>query len=256
MVPAGLGISNPDDAAIEAEQERALAALIKFKKFDPPIFEGGKVELSVVESWIDSMETLFENLYTSEKDKFKRAMFANYFPDTVKQKLQEKFHKLRQGDRSVADCEQEFSHIIDCVPDIVRDDRDRADWFLRGLRPRIYEAVQILKITTFAKVFDRALWAEHGNTYAREECEAMAEARDKGKKRAVGGAGGRPNAKKPPRYPRQQARSWKPSRCTIYGGDHRPPACPQRGEKCYKCGQAGHMARECPSWGSSASTAA
>nr|CAD1827472.1 unnamed protein product [Ananas comosus var. bracteatus] len=60
--------------------------------------------------------------------------------------------------------------------------------------------MQILKLTTFAEVFDRALWAEHGNAYAREECESMAESRDKGKKRAAGGARGRSNAKKPPRY--------------------------------------------------------
>ncbi|XP_020080800.1 uncharacterized protein LOC109704470 [Ananas comosus] len=69
MVPAGSGTSNPDSAAVEAERECALAALIQFKKFDPPAFEGGMVEPAVVESWIDSMETLFEDLNTSEKDK-------------------------------------------------------------------------------------------------------------------------------------------------------------------------------------------
>ncbi|XP_020092835.1 uncharacterized protein LOC109713247 [Ananas comosus] len=159
-------------------------------------------------------------------EEFKRAVFVNYFPNTMKRKLQEKFRKLRQGDRSVADYKQEFSRIIDCVPEVVRDDRDRTDWFLRGLRPRIYEAVQILKLMIFAEVFDRALWAEHGSAHAQGEREAMAESQDKGKKRAVGGTGGQPNAKKPPRHPRQQSRSWRPSRCAICGGDHRPPACP------------------------------
>nr|CAD1840496.1 unnamed protein product [Ananas comosus var. bracteatus] len=64
-------------------------------------------------------------------EEFKREVFGNYFPDTEKRKLKEKFRKLRQGDRSVADYEQEFSHIIDCVPDVVKDDADRAEWFLR-----------------------------------------------------------------------------------------------------------------------------
>nr|CAD1821797.1 unnamed protein product [Ananas comosus var. bracteatus] len=71
-------------------------------------------------------------------EEFKREVFGNYFPDTEKRRLKEKFRKLRQGDRSVADYEQEFSHIIDCVPDVVKDDGDRAEWFLRGLRPWIY----------------------------------------------------------------------------------------------------------------------
>nr|CAD1820417.1 unnamed protein product [Ananas comosus var. bracteatus] len=72
-------------------------------------------------------------------------MFANYFPDSEKKKLQVQFRKLRQGNRSVGEYEREFSHIIDCVPDVVRDDKDRADLFKRGLRPDIYKAMHILK---------------------------------------------------------------------------------------------------------------
>nr|CAD1824749.1 unnamed protein product [Ananas comosus var. bracteatus] len=253
VTPAASGSAIPDAAAEEMERERSLTALIRFKKFNPPIFEGEKVEPSMVESWIDSMETLFEDLYTSEKDKvslathclekaakvwwkrvkrgrpsdlppmlweeFKRAMFANYFPDTpnsvrgyltdtVKRKLQGKFRKLRQGDRSVADYEQEFSHIIDCVPEVVRNDPDRADWFLRGLRPGIYKAVQIFKLTTFAEVFDRALWAEHGDAHVREEREASE--KDKGKKRPGGSSGGQSSSKKLPKYPSRRSESQGP----------------------------------------------
>ncbi|XP_020104812.1 uncharacterized protein LOC109721557 [Ananas comosus] len=201
VVAAGSGTSNPEGAAMEAARERALAALVIFTKFNPPMFDEKKVELWMVESWIDSMETLFEDIYTLEKDKvhlathclekaakvwwkrvkrdrpsnllpmvwkeFRGLVFTNYFPDSEKKKLQDKFRKLRQGDRSVGKYEQEFFHIIDCVPDVVRDDKDMAGWFLRGLRPKIYEAVQILKLTTFAEVLDRALWAEYGSAYAR-----------------------------------------------------------------------------------------
>nr|CAD1830124.1 unnamed protein product [Ananas comosus var. bracteatus] len=94
------------------------------------------------------------------------------------------------------------------------------------------------------------------SAYALEEREAMAESRDKGKKRAAGGAGGRPNTKKPPRYPRQQSKSWRPPRCVICGREHRVSSCSQHDGKCYKCGQPGHLIPECPSWKSSAPTAA
>nr|CAD1824818.1 unnamed protein product [Ananas comosus var. bracteatus] len=96
----------------------------------------------------------------------------------------------RDRDRSMAEYEQEFSHIIDCVPDVIKDDRDRAEWFLRGLRPGIYKAVQILKLATFAEVFDRALWAEHGDPHVREKRELLTESKDKGKKRQGGGSSG------------------------------------------------------------------
>nr|CAD1842460.1 unnamed protein product [Ananas comosus var. bracteatus] len=223
-------------------------------EFSPPTFDREKVEPSMVEAWIDSMESLFEDIYiyTLEKDKVHLATHclekaANVWWEQVSQvEIRRSF-----GGRFPAG----ILHIIDCVSDVVRDDRDRADWFLRGLRPEIYKAVQILKLTTFAKVFDRALWAEHGNAYAREERESMAESRDKGKKRAAG-AGGRPNAKKPPQYPRQQSKNWRPSQCVICGSKHRPSACPQREGKCYKCGQAEHIVQECLSWASSAPTAA
>nr|CAD1836366.1 unnamed protein product [Ananas comosus var. bracteatus] len=192
--PAASGCTTPDATALEAERERALAALKKFRKFNPPTFEGEKVEPWMVESWVDSMETLFEDLCTLEKDKvylathclertakvwwkrvkrarasdlppltweeFRGLFYVNYFPDSEKKKLQEQFRKLKQGSRTVAEYEREFSHIIDCVPDVVRDDRDRADWFERGLWADIYRAVHILKLTTFAEVLDRALWAD------------------------------------------------------------------------------------------------
>nr|CAD1834511.1 unnamed protein product [Ananas comosus var. bracteatus] len=116
-------------------------------------------------------------------------------------------------------------------------------------------AVQLFKLTTFAEVFNRALWAEHGNAYVREERGSMDKESDKARSglRVVLRAG---RMQRSPSVSPQQSRSWRPSRCAICGGDHRPPACPQGDGKCYKCGQAGHMARECPSWTSSAPTAA
>ncbi|XP_020086723.1 uncharacterized protein LOC109709062 [Ananas comosus] len=256
-----------------AEREHALAALVMFRKFDPPVFDGEKVEPWMVESWVDSMETLFEDLYTLERDKvhlatrclerkakvwwkwikrdrssdlppltweeFQGLLFTNYFPDSEKKKLQEQFRKLKQGNRSVGEYEREFSHIINCVPDVVRDDRDRADWFERGLRPDIYRAVHILKLTSFAKMLDRALWAEQGNAHVREEREAFE--RDGGKKRAQSGSRAQSKSRKSPKYPRTQSKGRRPQRCAICGGNHVPRACGKREGKCFTCGQAGHI---------------
>lgn len=103
-------------------------ALVMFKKFNPLVFDGKKVEPWMLESWVDLMETLFEDLYTLEKGKvhlathslekeakvwwkrvkrdrssnlplmvweeFQGLMFTNYFPDSEKKKLQDQFWKL------------------------------------------------------------------------------------------------------------------------------------------------------------------
>nr|CAD1839548.1 unnamed protein product [Ananas comosus var. bracteatus] len=152
------------------------------------------------------METLFEDLYALERDKihlaahcleqsakelwkgvkrnrspslppvtweeFRGLIFSTYFSDSEKRKLQDRFRKLRQGDRSVREYERKFSCIMNCVPNVVRDDKDMADCFEWGLRPKIFEAMHPLKLQTFAEVLDRALWVEQGGAFVREERES------------------------------------------------------------------------------------
>lgn len=70
IVPlAASGSSIADLAAEEAERERGLAALTTFKRFNPPNFDVEAMDPWIVESWIATMETLVENIYTLERDK-------------------------------------------------------------------------------------------------------------------------------------------------------------------------------------------
>ncbi len=68
--------------------------------------------------------------------------------------------------------EQEFSHIVNCIPYVVQDDKDKAECFERGLRPEIFEVVHAFKLQTFVDILDRALWVEQGNEMALEELES------------------------------------------------------------------------------------
>lgn len=83
-------------------------------------------------------------------------MFSTSFPDSEKRELQERFRKLRQGDRSVREYVREFSNIANCIPYVVRDDKDKTDCFEWRFRPEIFIAVHSLKLQTFAEVLDRA----------------------------------------------------------------------------------------------------
>nr|CAD1833567.1 unnamed protein product [Ananas comosus var. bracteatus] len=148
-------------------------------------------------------------------DEFRGLVFSTYFTDTEKRKLQDRFRKLRQGDRSVREYEREFSRIVNCVPNVVPDDKDMADWFLRGLRPEIYKRVQIFKLATFAEVLDRALLAEHGEDFVSEKHESS-EHEWGGVRPLSSGSGGQSSSR---RHSKSSSTRSSPG-CVICGGSH------------------------------------
>ncbi|XP_020106573.1 uncharacterized protein LOC109722831 [Ananas comosus] len=282
--PSESGDPTAVSSEVEAERERALAALMSFKKFDPPTFDGEDTDPWTVESWIDSIESIFEDLYTVERDKvrlavhclqrsvktwwkgikqnrspslppmtwqeFREVITSVYFPDSEKRKLRDRFQNLRQGDRSVREYEREFSRLVNWVPGVVQDDKDRADCFVRGLQPDIFKAVHNLKLQTFAEVLDRALWIEQGNASVREERESYY--KEKGKGRPASGDDGQSSSQQTSKYSRSRSRApgtysiRSSARCVVCGGPHYPQQCEQREGKCFRCGQPGHARDECP----------
>nr|CAD1834653.1 unnamed protein product [Ananas comosus var. bracteatus] len=170
--PAVFRSPTPRVAADEAERERGYTALTRFTKFHPPTFDGEVIDPWIVETWLASMETLFENIYTEERDKvnlaahcfdkrarvwskrvkqdrsldlppinweeFRRLMFAEYFPNSDKRKMREDFRKLKQSNPTVREYEREFTHLLNCVLGMATTEQDRADCFVRGLRPGVF----------------------------------------------------------------------------------------------------------------------
>ncbi|XP_020098366.1 uncharacterized protein LOC109717101 [Ananas comosus] len=233
--PAASGSSAPIPSELGAEKERSLAALTTFKRFNPPTFDGDVKDPWTVETWLSAMEALFKDIYTLEKDKvrlaahcfegsarmwwdqarknrsldtasvtwetFREMLLLEYFPDSDRRKIKENFRKLKQGNRSVREYEREFTHMINCVSDLVHGDRDRAEVFEHGLRPEIFKTVHAFRLKTYEEVLDRALWVESGNAIARDEREAYKREKDreKAKKRPAGGSAGQSSSKRPPR---------------------------------------------------------
>ncbi|XP_020084386.1 uncharacterized protein LOC109707499 [Ananas comosus] len=230
--PMASGSSALDPDALEAEQEQSLAVLTAFKRFNPPTFNGDDKDPWVMEAWLTAMEALFEDIYTFERDKvhlashcfegsaqlwwtrvkkgrslelspmtweaFRELLLMEYFPESDKRKIKEDFRKLRQGNRSVREYEKEFSHMVNCVPGLVRGDRDRAEVFERGLRPDIFKVIHAFHLKTYEDVL-RPLWVERGNAIAREERDAFEKDKDKdkSKKLAASGSAGQSSSKRP-----------------------------------------------------------
>nr|CAD1837673.1 unnamed protein product [Ananas comosus var. bracteatus] len=165
------------------ERDRLMERLNEFRRCSPRVFDGEKVDHWIVEKWLMHMEKLFRDTFVEERDRvwlathhldgeayrwwldfqehpstdlasitwtrFKELLLAHYFPTSVKRKMEQDLRSLRQGDRTVAEYEREFSRLLHCVPFVVRDDEDKARIFERGLRPSIFRFVQSSNLQTY-----------------------------------------------------------------------------------------------------------
>ncbi|XP_022967883.1 uncharacterized protein LOC111467258 isoform X2 [Cucurbita maxima] len=71
---------------------REFKYLRDFRKYDPPVFEGKTIDPVLVESWVESIETIFEHMKCPEDQKVKCASFmlkgeAHFWWKTAQQTL-------------------------------------------------------------------------------------------------------------------------------------------------------------------------
>nr|CAD1832944.1 unnamed protein product [Ananas comosus var. bracteatus] len=146
--------------------------LNEFRRCNPRIFDGEKADHWIVEKWLMHMEKLFCDTFMEERDRvwlathhldgeayswwlgiqdnpntdlaaiswkrFKELLLEHYFPVSVKKKMEQDLREMRQGDRTVAEYEREFSRLLHYVPFVVRDDENKTCIFERGLRRRSF----------------------------------------------------------------------------------------------------------------------
>lgn len=56
------------------------------------------------------------------REEFRETLFRAYFSNSVKEKLEENIKNLRQGDRTVQEYVREFTHILNCISFVIRDE--------------------------------------------------------------------------------------------------------------------------------------
>nr|CAD1835708.1 unnamed protein product [Ananas comosus var. bracteatus] len=69
--------------------------------------------------WLDIRDNPNTDLSAISWKRFKELLLAKYFPESVKRKMEQDLRGLRQGDRTVAKYEWEFSRLLHCVPFVV-----------------------------------------------------------------------------------------------------------------------------------------
>nr|CAD1829902.1 unnamed protein product [Ananas comosus var. bracteatus] len=189
--------------------------------------------------WMDIQDDPHTDLTAITWRRFKELLLEHYFPDSVKRKMEQDLRNVRQGDRTVAEYEREFSRLLHCVPFVVRDDEDKARIFEPGLRPSIFRFDQSSNLQTYREMVNRALIVESGAADLQEHRDGLE--KEKGKRSAAEGASPT-HSGRPPRHPMNRSRSRGRGRsaqqggserhqtlnCVICGGRHYPRQCSQR----------------------------
>ncbi|BAH94833.1 Os10g0357350 [Oryza sativa Japonica Group] len=166
----------------------------EFQKLKPPTFSGTANPLEA-EEWIVAMEKSFEAMGCTDKEKiiyatymlqssafewwdahkksyserifitwelFKEAFYKKYFPESVKRMKEKEFLELKQGNKSVAEYEIEFSRLARFAPEFVQTDGSKARRFESGLRQPLKRRVEAFELTIFREVVSKAQLLEKG----------------------------------------------------------------------------------------------
>lgn len=279
-----------------AHQHHLLAAprtdqLTVFRSLRPPVYRGIETAMQT-EEWIEKVDellvgmrctaniavscviTLLEgyardwwrtvmhstylgrHISTILWGEFTDAFLEHFIPTTERDELQERFLHLRQGDRSVAQYQREFTHLARFAGILALTDRDRANRFFRGLRDNLrqplimaaqssYHSIAAhataLESDQLAILRQRKRPAESSTTViaARERSAPASHRRFRGRHQN----GGR-NRQQPRQG--QERRQPQPQPPTPQPIVQAPPQGVPFAGNCFLCHQPGHIRAHCP----------
>ncbi|XP_077245553.1 uncharacterized protein LOC143889989 [Tasmannia lanceolata] len=241
----------------------------QFRDYHPPEFTGVGDPM-VADSWILSVERIFDVMACDDEQKIRLASFlftgeagvwwrttvqnyptattetwsqfktrfnAQFFPAHVKDSLAEEFAALKQERLSVAQYGARFRTLFRYAPGYAATEEDRVRKFVDGLRPTLMASIIILNPQTLAEACAKAEVAERS-----ERIVSAARAQSSA------------NRNQPPPLKKQKSEnenenvSYTVPVCPTCGKRH-TGQCLRGRDVCYYCGDPNHKQYNCPRLG-------
>ena len=183
---------------------------------------------------------------------FKRAFLDHYFPMELREAKMREFLNLKQGGMSVRDYALRFSKLSKYAPSMMEDPRVKMGQFVSGLGEMVgsegqsallHTEMDLSRLMTYVEqVEDRKLRERRMRDLKRPRFDSGGFNK--------GGNGGNQGGGQRANFPNQGKGKQKLNHdqgvppCPKCGKSHKG-ACLLGSDVCYKCGKAGHFARDC-----------
>ena len=193
---------------------------------------------------------------------FKEEFTDKFVPASYRDAKAEEFFRLEQGTLSVTDYERSFSELVRHVPFIRDDEVSKTKRFTVGLRPEIRTIVASTTHTQYGQVVEATVRVERSMGLKSQATTSQGQKRSGstwvqggsskqfkrgGKTQWTGGSRPSQGAQSSQGSVRPQTGSSKGPKpeCAKCGKNHYGE-CRLGTDSCFKCGQPGHCAKECP----------
>ncbi|PKU81479.1 hypothetical protein MA16_Dca023720 [Dendrobium catenatum] len=165
---------------------------------------------------------------------------------TARRSMQDKFNRLVQGDKTVAEYEAEFTMLSRYASHLIPNAEEKCHRFLCGLRDSLRQPLVALEIEDYSKLVDKARKVELDIQSTQKRRDFQKRKYEDRSRPAQSFHSGRPNWKKP--KPNTSESSTPSAMCNKCGRAHRGE-CLSGTNTCFWCHQPGHMAKFCPTLG-------
>ncbi|XP_057502680.1 uncharacterized protein LOC130786384 [Actinidia eriantha] len=195
-------------------------------------------------------------LLTSEREpnmtweRFQAVFDDKYFPQALKSKKLKEFIHLKQGNITVMAYEAKFTELARYAPYMVDTEEKKARKFEDGFRGNIKSRLELLRLPTYTEVLNCALLAERSNEEYYQDRD------NKRKGETSKGPGGSNAIQSKKSNTGTVSKNYSSSKgtypqCLKCRKFHKGTVCYVETGACFKCGQQGHMIRDCPKFNQS-----